>query len=124
MSQVRIFILTHFSGVAYFTYLFRSLEFQVCQKMIKEELIVVKCGSWTLDQVLVLVVQIQQKIRLHEGIVDTMKKKVTKAMKKQNQYYNHIPLLKMISGVRPNGQSLDEVLGISTFHRIVKGYIH
>ena len=26
--------------------------------------------------------------------------------------------------LRPNGQSLDEVLGVSTFHRIVKGYIH
>ena len=26
--------------------------------------------------------------------------------------------------LRPNGQYLDEVLGVSTFHRIVKGYIH
>jgi len=82
VSQVRIFILTHFSGVTYFTYLFRSLEFQVCQTVIKEELIAVKCGSWTLDQVLVLPVQIQQKIRLHEGIVEAMKKKVPKVTKK------------------------------------------
>ena len=83
VSQVSIFILTHFYGVTYFTYLFRSLEFQVCQTVIKEELIAVKCGSWTLDQVLVLLVQIQQNIKLHEGIVEAMKKKVPKAMKKQ-----------------------------------------
>ena len=83
VTQVSIFILTHFSGVTYFTYLFRSLEFQVCQMLIKEELIVVKCGSWTLDQVLVLLVQIQQKISLHEGIVEAMKKKVPKVTKKQ-----------------------------------------
>ena len=54
--------------------------------LIKKELIAIKCGSWTLDQVLVLLVQIQQKIKLHEGIVKEMKKKVLKAMKKQTQY--------------------------------------
>ena len=86
VSQVKIFILTHFSGVTCFTYLFRSLEFQVCQMLIKEDLITVKCGIWTMDQVLVFLVQIQQKVRLHEGIVEAMKKKVMKAMKKQTQY--------------------------------------
>ena len=85
VSQVRIFILTHFSGVTYYTYLFISLEFQVCQVLIKEELIVVKCGNWTLDQVLVFLVQIQQKIRLHEGIVVAMKKN-SKSHEETNQY--------------------------------------
>ena len=54
--------------------------------LIKEELIAVKCGSWTLDQVLVLLVQIQQKIRLHEGIVEEMKKKCSKIHEETNQY--------------------------------------
>ena len=68
-----------------------------------------------------LLVQIQQKIRLHEVIVEAMKKKVPKVMKKQTN-------IRIIStskaDLRPNRQSLDEVLGVSTFHRIVKGYIH
>ena len=68
-----------------------------------------------------LPVQIQQKIRLHEGIVEAMKKKVPKVTKKQTN-------IRIIStsktDLRTNRQSLDEVLGVSTFHRIVKGYIH
>ena len=55
----------------------------MCQTLIKEELIPVKCGSWTLDQVLVLLVQIQEKIRLHEGIVEEMKKKFQKPQRKK-----------------------------------------
>ena len=61
------------------------------------------------------------KIRLHEGIVEAMKKKF------QNPRRNK-PILEPYTtskdDLRPNGQSLDEILGLSTFHRIVKGYIH
>ena len=68
-----------------------------------------------------LLVQIQQKIRLHEGIVEAMKKKFQKPRRNK-------PILESYTtskdDLRPNGQSLDEVLGVSTFHKIVKGYIH
>ena len=121
VSQVRVFILTNFFGVTYFTYLFRSLESEVCQTLIKEEFIAVKCGSWTLDQVLVLLVQIQQKIGCTKVLWKQWEKKF------QNPWRNK-PMLESYTtskdDLRPNGQSLDEILGLSTFHRIVKGYIH